>query len=76
MFTVMPYLYLDCLLVVSSFVHNPVNVAAPSGFETGLRTDRTEVTSTFLVACKLIKKVIEKIPLTFVCLAPPEKWGR
>ncbi|KAK2525569.1 hypothetical protein Q9966_011305 [Columba livia] len=47
---VMPYLYLDCLLVVSSFVHNPVNVAAPSGFETGLRTDRTEVTSTFLVA--------------------------
>lgn len=47
MFTVMPYVYFDCLLVRSSFVHNPVNVTALMGFETGLRRGRIEVTSTF-----------------------------
>ena len=72
----MPYVYFDCLLVGSSFVRNPVNVTALTGFEIGLRRGRTEVTSTSSVACKVIKKVVEKIPLTFVCIAPPEKWGR
>lgn len=68
----MHYVYGDCLLVKSSLIHKPMNVIALTGFETGLRRGRTEVTSTFLVAHKVIKKVIEKIPLTFVCVAPPE----
>lgn len=76
MFTVMPYVCFDCLLVRSSFVHNPVNVTTLTGFETGLRRGRTEVASIFSVDDKVIKKVIEKIPLTSVCIAPPEKWGK
>lgn len=47
-----------------------------TGFETGLRRGRTEVASIFSADDKVIKKVIEKIPLTSVCTAPPEKWGK
>jgi len=50
-----------------------VNLTALTSFETGLRRGQTEVTSIFSVACKVIKKVIEKIPLTSVCVTPPEK---
>lgn len=68
------YISFDRLLVSSTFVHNPVDVTAFTGFETGLRRGRTEVTNTFSVACKLIKNVIETIPS--VCVAPLGKQGR